>query len=182
MLPACYYPCVLLSLLAIYHRRHHPFALAPIKTTLTRPTHPTVVLTTKSITMASTSRRQQSYYTTAAPIPTPQKASTLSYSYAPLSRVSVSASPPEHISANSSTAGSRTSGGTYSTPSGTGYVSSHPSAAGYVGGYGGNYEYDHSSASGNGVDVVDMLSERMNTAFEFAPTRMDEGLVRQAQT
>jgi hypothetical protein len=100
----------------------------------------------------------------------------------PLSRVSVSASPPEHISANSSTAGSRTSGGTYSTPSGTGYVSSHPSAAGYVGGYGGNYEYDHSSASGNGVDVVDMLSERMNTAFEFAPTRMDEGLVKQAQT
>jgi len=132
--------------------------------------------------MASTSRRQQSYYTTAAPIPTPQKASTHSYSYAPLSRVSVSASPPEHISANSSTAGSRTSGGTYSTPSGTGYVSSYPSAAGYVGGYGGNYEYDHSSASGNGVDVVDMLSERMNTAFEFAPTRMDEGLVRQAQT
>jgi hypothetical protein len=168
--------CLLSIIVIIIRLLSHP----------SKPPHqvnpPTVVLATKSTTMASTSRRQQSYYTTAAPIPTPQKASTHSYSYAPLSRVSVSASPPERISANSSTAGSRTSGGTYSTPSGTGYVSSHPSAAGYVGGYGGNYEYDHSSASGNGVDVVDMLSERMNTAFEFAPTRMDEGLVKQAQT
>jgi len=70
--------------------------------------------------------------------------------YYPIGRVAMS--PPE-ISESSTTTGSRTSG----------------SISG---------DYDSSSISG--VDVVDMLHDRVNNAFD--PTPLDRGLVMQAQT
>lgn len=77
-------------------------------------------------------------------------------SYYPISRVA--GSPPE-MSDTSTTAGTRSSGGsTFSTVPG---------------------DYD-SSAAYSGVDVVDMLNDRMNNAFD--PTRLDKGLATQAQT
>jgi hypothetical protein len=63
---------------------------------------------------------------------------------------------------DSSTYSGRSSGRSYSALS-SDYAASQSS------------DYDNS-----GVDIVDMLSERMNTAFD--PIRMDKSLVRQAQT
>ena len=77
----------------------------------------------------------------------------------PVSRVP--GSPPEFSDA-STTAGSRTSGGlTFSSAGGSG-------------------EYETSSAAYSGVDVVDVLSDRMQDAFD--PTPLDKGLAKQAQT
>ncbi|KAK2768176.1 hypothetical protein FQN54_000028 [Arachnomyces sp. PD_36] len=77
--------------------------------------------------------------------------------YYPISRVA--GSPPD-MSDASTTAGTRSSGGsTFSAVTG---------------------DYDSSSASYSGVDVVDMLTDRMNNAFD--PTRLDKGLATQAQT
>lgn len=70
--------------------------------------------------------------------------------YYPIGRVPMS--PPE-ISESSTTTGSRTSG----------------SISG---------DYDNSSGI-SGVDVVDMLHDRVNNAFD--PTPLDRGLVMQAQ-
>jgi hypothetical protein len=39
-----------------------------------------------------------------------------------------------------------------------------------------------SSSRGNSADVVDMLSERMKTAFELAQTRIDEDVAQQTKT
>ncbi|CAI7621918.1 unnamed protein product [Penicillium palitans] len=74
----------------------------------------------------------------------------------PISRVS--GSPPDFSDA-STTAGSRSSGGLTFSSAG---------------------EYDSSFASYSGVDVVDVLSDRMQDAFD--PTPLDKGLARQAQT
>ncbi|CAG8896894.1 unnamed protein product [Penicillium nalgiovense] len=70
----------------------------------------------------------------------------------------VSGSPPDFSDA-STTAGSRSSGGLTFSSAG---------------------EYDSSFASYSGVDVVDVLSDRMQDAFD--PTPLDKGLARQAQT
>lgn len=66
-------------------------------------------------------------------------------------------SPPELSDAG--TVYSRTSGGTYSDISGSDeYESRYPA----------------------GIDVMDELSERMNSVFD--PVKMDRSIVRQAQT
>ncbi|KAJ9293722.1 hypothetical protein DTO271G3_7604 [Paecilomyces variotii] len=98
--------------------------------------------------------------TAALPINMPSKAPA-SASLFPVSRVA--GSPPE-ISDSSTTAGSRTSG-----------YSLGPSS--YAGSLSGDYE--SSTTSYSGVDVVDMLSDRMNNAFD--PTPLDKGLAKQAQ-
>jgi len=105
------------------------------------------------ITMAT----QRHYYQPAAyPYHAPSKAPA-SVALYPISRVP--GSPPDYSDA-STTAGSRSSGGlTFSSASG---------------------DYESSSASYSGVDVVDILSDRMQDAFD--PTPLDKGLARQAQT
>lgn len=102
---------------------------------------------------------QRHYYQPAAhPINMPSKAPAPASMY-PVSRVH--GSPPDYSDA-STTAGSRTSGGlTFS-------------SAGVSG------DYEPSTASLSGVDVVDVLSNRMQDAFD--PTPLDKGLARQAQT
>lgn len=93
----------------------------------------------------------------------PQKGQTYSY---PVSRAM---SPPSELSETSSYGGSRSSGGSYSVSSGRSYAPSQHS------------DYDsYSSHHAGGVDVVDMLSQRMNDAFD--PITMDRALVSQAQT
>lgn len=78
----------------------------------------------------------------------------------PISRVS--GSPPD-LSDASTTGGSRTSGGfSYSTGSAS-----------------GDYE-SSSGGSFSSVDVVDVLNDRLQNAFD--PTPMDKGLATQAQT
>ncbi|CRG92618.1 hypothetical protein PISL3812_09681 [Talaromyces islandicus] len=77
----------------------------------------------------------------------------------PVGRVAV---PPSDFSDTSSTAGSRTTG--YSVPS-----------SGYAGSIG-----DYESSTMSGVDVVDMLNDRVHDAFD--PTPLDRGLATQAQT
>ncbi len=81
----------------------------------------------------------------------------------PVSRVALS--PPE-LSDSSTYGGSRSSGRSYSARS-SDYAASQSSD-------------DYSYNSHSGVDVVDMLSDRMNSAFD--PIRMDKSLARQAQT
>jgi hypothetical protein len=105
---------------------------------------------------------QRQYYQPTAPLPInmPSKAPAGANLF-PVSRVAVS--PPE-ISDSSTTSGSRTSG-----------YSLGPSS--YAGSFSGDYE--SSTASYSGVDVVDMLSDRMNNAFD--PTPLDKGLAKQAQ-
>lgn len=77
----------------------------------------------------------------------------------PISRVPGS---PTDYSDASTVAGSRTSGGlTFSS-------------------LGASSDYDASPASYSGVDVVDVLSERMQDSFD--PTPLDRGLAKQAQT
>ncbi|KAJ5104134.1 hypothetical protein N7532_004663 [Penicillium argentinense] len=97
------------------------------------------------------------YQPSAHAINMPSKAPAPASLY-PISRVP--GSPPDYSDA-STTAGSRTSGGlTFSSA-----------------GASGDYE---SSASYSGVDVVDVLSDRMQDAFD--PTPLDKGLAKQAQT
>lgn len=70
-------------------------------------------------------------------------------------------SPPDYSDA-STTAGSRTSGGlTFSSAGASG-------------------DYESSSTSYSGVDVVDILSDRMQDTYD--PTPLDKGLAKQAQT
>ncbi|KAL6247034.1 hypothetical protein RBB50_006341 [Rhinocladiella similis] len=94
------------------------------------------------------------------PITMPPK--TTSYT-APYSRAM---SPPELSDTSTSYAGSRTSAGSYSARSS--YAPSHS---------GSDAE---SYASYSGIDVMDVLNEKMSTAFD--PMRMDHSLVTQAQT
>lgn len=110
--------------------------------------------------MASTQR----YYHSSHPISMPSKAPTTGSPLYPISRVT-GVSPPDYSDA-STTAGSRTSGGTFSANSSS-----------YAG---SSSEYESSSAGYSGVDVVDMLSDRMNTAFDSV--KLDKGLATQAQT
>jgi biogenesis of lysosome-related organelles complex 1 subunit KXD1 len=112
--------------------------------------------------MATTASRHYSSYATphkTLPITMPSKAPAYHYP----SRVAMS--PPE-MSDSSTYGGSRSSGRSYSARS-SDYAASQSS------------ECD-SYNSASGVDVFDMLSERMNTAFD--PIRMDQSLARQAQT
>jgi biogenesis of lysosome-related organelles complex 1 subunit KXD1 len=113
--------------------------------------------------MAATASRHYSSYATPQkilPITMPSKAPAYHY---PNSRIA--ASPPE-MSDSSTYGASRASGRSYSARS-SDYAASQSS------------DYD-SYNSQSGVDVVDMLSERMNTAFD--PIRMDKSLARQTQT
>jgi hypothetical protein len=95
----------------------------------------------------------------ALPINMPSKAPA-SANYYPIGRVAVS--PPD-LSDSSTTAGSRT----------TGYSGTSSSYAGSISG-------DYESSAMSGVDVVDMLNDRVNNAFD--PTPLDRGLAMQAQT
>ncbi|KAJ5132830.1 hypothetical protein N7448_006988 [Penicillium atrosanguineum] len=96
------------------------------------------------------------YYQPAAAMHIPSKAPAPASMY-PVSRMP--RSPPEYSDA-STTAGSRSSGGlTFSSAGG---------------------DYDSSSASYSGVDVVDVLNNRMQNSFD--PTPLDRGLAKQAQT
>ena len=105
--------------------------------------------------MATTaSRAYASYAPSHKTLPITMPSKTPPYHY-PLSRVALS--PPE-MSDSSTYSASRSSGRSYSARSS---------------------DYD-SYNSASGVDVVEMLSERMNTAFD--PIRMDQSLARQAQT
>lgn len=103
--------------------------------------------------MAATQRYQPPAFPINVPSKTPGPASLY-----PISRVS--GSPPE-VSDASTTAGSRTSAGfSYNT--------------GSIG------DYKSSSRSYSGVDVVDVLNDRMQDTFD--PTPLDRGLAMQAQT
>ncbi|GKZ20397.1 hypothetical protein AbraIFM66951_009604 [Aspergillus brasiliensis] len=98
------------------------------------------------------------YQSPSLPINVPSKAPAPASLY-PITRVA--GSPPD-ISDTSTTAGSRTSAGfSYS--------------SGSIGG-----DYESSSASYSGVDVVDVLNDRMGDVFD--PTPLDRGLAKQAQT
>lgn len=98
------------------------------------------------------------YQPVTMPMNMPSKAPGPASMY-PVSRVP--GSPPEYSDA-STTAGTRTSGGlTFSSAGASG-------------------DCDTSSASYSGVDVVDVLSDRMQDAFD--PTPLDKGLAKQAQT
>lgn len=97
------------------------------------------------------------YQAPSLPLNVPSKAPASAGLY-PISRVP--GSPPD-ISDGSTTAGSRTSAGfSY----GSGSLSG---------------DYESSSTSMSGVDVVDVLSDRMQNAFD--PTPLDKGLAMQAQ-
>ncbi|KAL4870970.1 hypothetical protein BDV12DRAFT_165021 [Aspergillus spectabilis] len=97
------------------------------------------------------------YQSPALPMNVPSKAPGPANLY-PISRVS--GSPPD-LSDASTTAGSRTSGGfSYSAGSGSG-------------------DYESSSGSFSSVDVVDVLNDRLQNAFD--PTPLDKGLAMQAQ-
>ncbi|KAH8695520.1 hypothetical protein BGW36DRAFT_299643 [Talaromyces proteolyticus] len=102
---------------------------------------------------------QHYYYQPTMAMNVPSKAPAPAGLY-PVGRV---AAPPSEFSDASTTAGSRTTAG-YSVPS-----------SGYAGSIG---DYDSSAMSG--VDVVDMLNDRVHDTFD--PTRLDRGLVTQAQT
>ncbi|KAK5204719.1 hypothetical protein LTR67_007525 [Exophiala xenobiotica] len=108
------------------------------------------------------SRHPTSYATPHKTLPITMPPKTPTYS-TPFSRAM---SPPELSDTSTSYAGSRTSAGSYSARSS--YAPSHSGS-----------DYD-SYASHPGVDVMDVLSEKMNTAFD--PIRMDRSLVNQAQT
>ena len=99
---------------------------------------------------------QRHYQPAAVPMNIPSKTPGPLSLY-PVSRLS--GSPPE-VSDASTTAGSRTSGYSINSPS----FSS---------------DYESSSASLSGVDVVDILSDRMQDTFD--PTPLDRGLAMQAQ-
>lgn len=100
----------------------------------------------------------QRYQSPALPINVPSKAPAPAGLY-PISRVS--GSPPE-ISDGSTTTGSRTSAGfSYNSGSITG-------------------DYESSTGSYSGVDVVDVLNDRMQDTFD--PTPLDKGMAMQAQT
>ena len=83
----------------------------------------------------------------------------------PISRVDASDLSDIGSSYNSSRGGSS---GSYSVGSRSSYAGSHS---------GGDYESHYSRG---GIDVVDDLANRMNSAFD--PIRMDRSLVKQTQT
>lgn len=97
----------------------------------------------------------QYYQPATLPLNVPSKAPAIANLY-PISRVA--GSPPE-ISDSSTAGGSRTSGLSFSSGSAS-----------------GDYE---SSSMYSGVDVVDVLSDRMQNVFD--PTPLDRGLAMQAQ-
>jgi hypothetical protein len=119
----------------------------------------TSLLTTNvsyQLTTSSAMATHRHYYQPAAAMHMPSKAPAPASMY-PVSRMP--GSPPDYSDA-STTAGSRSSGGlTFSSAGG---------------------EYDTSSASYSGVDVVDVLNNRMQNSFD--PTPLDRGLAKQAQT
>ena len=112
--------------------------------------------------MATTASRHYAYPTAHKTLPITMPSKAPAYHY-PVSRGGLS--PPE-MSDSSTYSGSRSSGPSYSVRS-SDYAASHGS------------DYD-SYTSHSGVDVVDMLSERMDSAFD--PIGMDKSLARQAQT
>lgn len=123
---------------------------------------PTKIATT--LTMATYSRHSPQYATPRKTLPITMPSKAPPYN-SPASRVAMS--PPELSDASTTYGSSRHSGGTYSARSSS-YAPSHTSR-----------DYDDYNPT-SGVDVVDMLSERMNGAFDTM--KMDHSLVRQAQT
>lgn len=114
--------------------------------------------------MATSARRHYTHAPMAhkaLPISMPSKAPAYHY---PVSRIAMS--PPEMSDSSTAYYDSRSSGQSYSVGSDS-YAASQ------------NSDYE-SYKSASGVDVSDMLSERMNTAFE--PLRMDKAVAKQAQT
>jgi hypothetical protein len=83
----------------------------------------------------------------------------------PISRV---ADAPEFSDSSTTYSSSGRSGGSFSVRSGSSYAGSHSGT-----------DYD-SHYSRSGIDVVEELSERMNSAFD--PLRLDKSLAKQAQT
>ncbi|KAJ9610763.1 hypothetical protein H2200_005540 [Cladophialophora chaetospira] len=87
----------------------------------------------------------------------------------PISRV---ADAQDLYSEGSTYTSSRDSAGSYSVRSGSSYAGSHSGRSGH--------DYDSRHSRSAGIDVVDELSDRMNSAFD--PIRMDRSLAKQAQT
>ncbi len=111
------------------------------------------------------SRHPTSYATTKGTLPVTVPTQKPTYSHPLSSRVA--ASPFEFSDSDTSSGGSRMSAGSYAPRSS--YTPSHHS--------GSDYDSYHSQC---GLDVSDMLSDRMNSAFD--PMRMDRSLVDQAKT
>lgn len=99
------------------------------------------------------------YYQPSLAVNMPSKAPAPAGLY-PVGRVPVQ---PSDFSDTSTTAGSRT----------TGYSAN---ASSYSGSISGDYE----SSAMSGVDIVDMLNERVHGSFD--PLPLDRGLAAQAQT
>ncbi|KAI9873094.1 MAG: hypothetical protein M1830_000845 [Pleopsidium flavum] len=107
------------------------------------------------------SSAQTSYRTSTLPLSMPGKPPYNAPPQPYSSRISMS--PP-------SVAGSSTN------PSAAPSYSNSTTSSSYSGSASGEYE---SSAGGNGVDLVEMLSDRLNGTFD--PLPLDRGLARQAQ-
>jgi biogenesis of lysosome-related organelles complex 1 subunit KXD1 len=99
------------------------------------------------------------YYQPSMAMNVPSKAPVAPGLY-PVGRVAV---PSTDFSDSSTTAGSRT-------------TSYSANASSYAGSIGGDYE----SSTMSGVDVVDMLNDRVHDSFD--PMPLDRGLATQAQT
>jgi len=115
---------------------------------------------------ATVSRHHSGYAATHKTLPITMPSKGTSYTY-PVSRVAVAGSPIEFSDSSTTSSGSRHSSGRSSARS------SDYAASQY------DDDFDNYKLQ-SGVDVVDMLSERLNTAFD--PMRMDKSLARQAQT
>ncbi len=108
------------------------------------------------------SSAQTTYRTSTLPLSMPGKSAYNAPPQPYSSRISMS--PP-------SVAGSSTN------PSAAPSYSNSATSSSYSGSASG--EYESSSAGGNGVDLVEMLSDRLNGTFD--PLPLDRGLARQAQ-
>jgi biogenesis of lysosome-related organelles complex 1 subunit KXD1 len=118
-------------------------------------------------TTAAYSRHPVGYATHQKTLPVTMPTSKPTIYSQPLPRV---ADTPEYSDSGSSYASSRGgSAGSYSVGSHSSYAGSH---------HGGDYD-SHYSRRG-GIDIVDELSDRMNSAFD--PIRLDRSLAKQAQT
>ena len=114
--------------------------------------------------MATSARRQYAYASApqkTQPIRMPPKAPAYHY---PVSRIAMS---PETSDVSTLSSGSRSSGGASYSARSSSYAASQSAD---------DYESYNSTS---GVDVSEMLSDRMNAAFD--PIRMDKSLAKQTQ-
>lgn len=108
---------------------------------------------------------QTSYRTSTLPLSMPGKSPYNAPPQPYSSRISMS--PP-------SVAGSSTQ------PSIAPSYSNSATSSSYSGSASGEYESSSAGGHGNGIDLVEMLSDRLNGAFD--PLPLDRGLATQAQT